>query len=102
MKWVGLEQYSYLLSDPMFWKSISNTLIIWVISTVPMLLLALVIANALHNATRFRSFYRIAYFIPNITSVVADDHGVRLDLQQQLRPAERVPALDRARTRSNG
>jgi cellobiose transport system permease protein len=71
MKWVGVEQYSYLLTDPSFWKSITNTLIIWVISTVPMLLLALVIANALHNATRFRSFYRIAYFIPNITSVVA-------------------------------
>jgi cellobiose transport system permease protein len=71
LKWVGLEQYSYLLTDPSFWKSITNTLIIWVISTVPMLLLALVIANALHNATRFRSFYRIAYFVPNITSVVA-------------------------------
>ncbi|ONI77558.1 cytochrome C biogenesis protein [Kribbella sp. ALI-6-A] len=71
MTWVGLEQYSYLLTDPTFWKSITNTLIIWVISTVPMLLLALIIANALHNATRFRSFYRIAYFIPNITSVVA-------------------------------
>lgn len=60
MKWVGLEQYSYLLGDPKFWQSIGNTLIIWVLSTVPMLLLALVIANALHNATRFRSFYRIA------------------------------------------
>ncbi|GAB3835152.1 carbohydrate ABC transporter permease [Kribbella italica] len=71
MTWVGLEQYSYLLTDPTFWKSITNTLIIWVLSTVPMLLLALVIANSLHNATRFRSFYRIAYFIPNITSVVA-------------------------------
>lgn len=71
MKWVGLEEYSYLLSDPVFWKAIGNTLIIWVLSTVPMLLLALVIANALHNATRFRSFYRIAYFIPNVTSVVA-------------------------------
>ena len=71
MKWVGLEQYSYLLADPRFWQSIGNTLIIWVLSTVPMLLLALVIANALHNATRFRSFYRIAYFIPNVTSVVA-------------------------------
>jgi cellobiose transport system permease protein len=71
MKWVGLQQYSYLLGDPQFWQSISNTLIIWVLSTVPMLLLALVIANALHNATRFRSFYRIAYFIPNVTSVVA-------------------------------
>jgi cellobiose transport system permease protein len=71
MKWVGLEQYDYLLSDPTFWKTIGNTMIIWVLSTVPMLLLALVIANALHNATRFRSFYRIAYFIPNVTSVVA-------------------------------
>jgi cellobiose transport system permease protein len=71
MKWVGLEQYNYLLSDPVFWKAIGNTMIIWVLSTVPMLLLALVIANALHNATRFRSFYRIAYFIPNVTSVVA-------------------------------
>ena len=71
MKWVGLEQYSYLVSDPKFWKTIGNTMIIWVLSTVPMLFLALVIANALHNATRFRSFYRIAYFIPNVTSVVA-------------------------------
>ncbi|MGW7684609.1 carbohydrate ABC transporter permease, partial [Kribbella sp. NPDC054772] len=71
MKWVGLEQYNYLLSDPVFWKAIGNTMVIWVLSTVPMLLLALVIANALHNATRFRSFYRIAYFIPNVTSVVA-------------------------------
>ncbi|MEU4607940.1 sugar ABC transporter permease [Kribbella sp. NPDC023972] len=71
MTWVGLEQYSYLLGDPKFWQSIGNTLIIWVLSTVPMLMLALVIANALHNATRFRSFYRIAYFIPNVTSVVA-------------------------------
>ncbi|MFK4089133.1 carbohydrate ABC transporter permease [Kribbella sp. NPDC020789] len=71
MKWVGLEQYSYLISDPKFWHTIGNTMIIWVLSTVPMLLLALVIANALHNATRFRTFYRIAYFIPNVTSVVA-------------------------------
>ncbi|NIK58011.1 carbohydrate ABC transporter permease [Kribbella shirazensis] len=71
MTWVGLEQYNYLLSDATFWKAIGNTLIIWVLSTVPMLLLALVIANALHNATRFRTFYRVAYFIPNVTSVVA-------------------------------
>lgn len=54
MKWVGLAQYQYLLTDATFWKTIGNTLIIWVLSTVPMLLLALVIANALHNATRLR------------------------------------------------
>lgn len=71
MKWVGLEQYTYLFTDPQFWVAIGNTLIIWVLSTVPMLFLALVIANALHNTVRFRGFYRVAYFIPNITSVVA-------------------------------
>ncbi|MFC0628453.1 carbohydrate ABC transporter permease [Kribbella deserti] len=71
MKWVGLEQYTYLFTDPEFWTAIVNTLIIWVLSTVPMLFLALVIANALHKTVRFRGFYRVAYFIPNITSVVA-------------------------------
>src|SRR5262245_53503097 len=39
MTWVGLEQYHYLIGDPLFWKAIGNTLIIWVLSTVPMLLL---------------------------------------------------------------
>jgi cellobiose transport system permease protein len=71
MNFVGLEQYRYLFTDPMFWTAISNTLIIWVLSTIPMLLLALVVANALHNAVRFRGFYRVAYFIPNVTSLVA-------------------------------
>ena len=25
----------------------------------------------MHYATRFKSFYRVAYFVPNVTSVVA-------------------------------
>jgi cellobiose transport system permease protein len=71
MKWVGLAQYSYLLSDSEFWHSIATTLIIWVVNTVPMLVLALILAFALHTTVRFKGFYRVAYFVPNITSMVA-------------------------------
>ncbi|NGN63581.1 sugar ABC transporter permease [Streptomyces sp. A7024] len=71
MKGVGWENYAYLLTDGDFWQSITNTLIIWVLSTVPMIFLALVIAYALHTTVRFKAFYRVAYFMPNITSIVA-------------------------------
>ncbi|GAA2126718.1 sugar ABC transporter permease [Streptomyces synnematoformans] len=71
MQSIGWENYEYLVTDPDFWKSITNTLIIWILATVPMVFLALVIAYALHTTVRFKAFYRVAYFIPNVTSIVA-------------------------------
>lgn len=71
MEYVGLANFRYLMEDSTFWLSLRNTVIIWVLSTVPMLCLALVIAAMMNSAVRFTSFYRIAYFIPNITSLVA-------------------------------
>lgn len=40
-------------------------------STVPMLFLALVIALLLNAQVRHATAYRVAYFIPNVTSMVA-------------------------------
>ena len=71
MEWAGLSQYQYLLSDSDFWNSIGNTLIIWALATFPMILLAMVTAVMLNSAVRFKSLYRVAYFLPNVTSVVA-------------------------------
>jgi cellobiose transport system permease protein len=71
MEFVGLQQFQFLLADSTFWLSMGNTFIIWFISTVPMLFMALVIASMLNSTVRFTSFYRIAYFIPNVTSLVA-------------------------------
>jgi cellobiose transport system permease protein len=71
IKFVGLQQYAFLLQDSRFWNAVSNTLIIWVISTVPMLFLALVMAFLLHQNIRMKGFYRVAFFIPNVTSMVA-------------------------------
>ncbi|WSD63512.1 sugar ABC transporter permease [Actinacidiphila glaucinigra] len=71
MQFVGLQQFRFLMDDPVFWLSIRNTLAIWVLSTVPTLLGALVLATLLNSVRRFKSFYRIALFLPNVTSIVA-------------------------------
>ncbi|WP_274648872.1 carbohydrate ABC transporter permease [Paenibacillus humicola] len=72
MSYNGLNNFQYMVTDPLFWQSVGNTFVIWIYSTIPMLFLALVIAFLLNSAfVRFRSAYRIAYFLPNVTSIVA-------------------------------
>jgi cellobiose transport system permease protein len=71
MTFVGLTQYRFLITDPFFWQSIVNTLEIWVISTVPMLFFALGIAFLVNASVRMKGVYQVAYFIPNVTSIVA-------------------------------
>lgn len=71
MEWVGLHNFEFLLQDSTFWNAIGNTLLIWVMSTIPMTALALLIAVGLNSSIRFKGFYRVAYFLPNVTSVVA-------------------------------
>lgn len=71
MTFVGISQYAYLVTDPIFWRSVFNTFAIFLISTIPMLFFALVIAFLLHSNLKFKSAYRAAFFIPNVTSMVA-------------------------------
>ncbi|MBA2469373.1 MAG: sugar ABC transporter permease [Chloroflexia bacterium] len=71
MQYVGFEQFRYLLTDEIFLKSIVNTFQIWIISTVPMLLLALGLAFLLNQPLKGKTAYRIAFFLPNVTSLVA-------------------------------
>lgn len=68
---VGLAQYQYLLADERFWNAVFNTMVLFVMSTVPALFLALVLAFLLHQNIRFKGIYRVAFFIPNVTSMVA-------------------------------
>jgi len=70
-EWVGLDNFVRLFSDETFWLSVRNTFVIFVMSTFPMLVVAIVVAAMLNNAVRYSTALRIAYFVPNITSVVA-------------------------------
>lgn len=68
---VGLDNYRRLVTDTDFWNSVVNTLGIFVISTVPQLLLALWLAHLLNRRIRGRTLFRMGVLIPNITSTAA-------------------------------
>jgi len=69
---IGLDNYAALLKDDYFWNATVNTLGIFVVATVPQLMLALFLANLLNRTTlRARTLFRMAIFVPNITSVAA-------------------------------
>lgn len=71
-EYVGFRNYQLLMDDPLFWKSLSNTFLIWFLSTLPQLFLALILAFILNQAfLKGKEFFRLAVFLPNITSVVA-------------------------------
>jgi multiple sugar transport system permease protein len=66
-----LANYKQLFQDPVFWKSVVNTGL-YVFITVPLQMgFGLLIALGIQRVKRFRWFYRIIYFLPYITSIVA-------------------------------
>uniref|UniRef100_UPI00403EBDED carbohydrate ABC transporter permease n=1 Tax=Paenibacillus sp. FSL W8-0194 TaxID=2921711 RepID=UPI00403EBDED len=72
MTFNGLNNYQFMVTDPEFWKAVGNTLLIGIYSTIPMLFFALIVAFLLNASfVRFRTFFRIGYFLPNVTSLVA-------------------------------
>ena len=69
---VGLQNYLDLLGDPKFWKSLLNTVYFVVIGVPMTLALGLLIANALNRGVqRFKTTFRVGYYLPVITSIVA-------------------------------
>jgi cellobiose transport system permease protein len=68
---VGLDNYAELMHDEYFWHAVVNTMGIWVLSTIPQLVLALVIAHVLNRSLRVRTFFRMSVLLPQVTSLVA-------------------------------
>ena len=68
---VGLENYANLIHDSYFWNAVGNTLGIWIISTVPQLLIALGLAHLLNTKLKARTFFRMCVVLPQVTSLVA-------------------------------
>jgi cellobiose transport system permease protein len=54
-----------------WWNALANTCSIWVLSTVPQLLMALGLAHLLNQRLRGQTFWRMSALLPNITSVAA-------------------------------
>ncbi|MBP2391621.1 carbohydrate ABC transporter permease [Aeromicrobium fastidiosum] len=68
---VGLDNYRELAQDADFWRALTNTLGIFVLATVPQLVLATVLAQVLNSKLRAKTFWRMGVLLPNVTSVAA-------------------------------
>lgn len=69
---VGVSNYSRLFGDYLFIQSIKNTFIIWIISIIPQLVLALVLALILNEKfIRGKHFFRAVFYFPNIVTPVS-------------------------------
>lgn len=68
---VGLENFRRMGSDEVFWRSLRNTWVYVVVGVPVSLVLSLAVALGLQKLTRFVGFYRLLYFVPYVTSLVA-------------------------------
>ena len=72
LTFVGLSNYKRVFSDPTFIAAFKNTFIFLIIQVPIMILLGLFLSVLLNNPKlKFRSFFRIAIFLPCVTSLVA-------------------------------
>lgn len=63
-EFAGLSNYSAVLGDAEFWRTLRNTLWFTVLTTVPLVLLSLVLALLADRFVRGRWFFRFAFFAP--------------------------------------
>lgn len=69
---VGLENYIRLFQDPRFLRSLLNTFTFVIVAVPLTMALALAVAIALDKGiTRFRTVYRVGFYTPVVTSIVA-------------------------------
>ena len=68
---IGIENYTYVLTNKYFLSAIKNTFI-YVFTVVPIAtILSILIANLLNQKIKGISFFHTAYFLPMVTSAIA-------------------------------
>ena len=85
-KFVGFDQYIWILGQPQFWTALRNTFSIFLLSSVPQLVAAVFIAAMLDRNIRQKTFWRMGVLVPFVMAPVAvalifsnmfgDNHGL--------------------------
>lgn len=70
MTWVGFGNYVQLFKDPLFYMSIRNTFIYFVVQIPLSIIGGILVANLLNQRIIFRVFFRGIYFLPIVTGAV--------------------------------
>ncbi|MEO8166763.1 MAG: sugar ABC transporter permease [bacterium] len=72
VRFVGFKNYTRLLEDPLFWKALKNTFYFLLLGGPLSIAVSLAAALLLNSKLiRFKTFFRLAYFAPVVTTLVA-------------------------------
>jgi multiple sugar transport system permease protein len=71
INYVGLANFSKAMDDPVFRRSLWNTLLYVAIVLPGSVCLGLLVAITIHGRKRTRSFYEIVYFLPVTSTLIA-------------------------------
>jgi multiple sugar transport system permease protein len=61
---IGFANYAEALRDPIMWRSLLNTLWFTVLSTIPLVIVALVLALLVHQGLPGQWLWRLSFFMP--------------------------------------
>lgn len=70
-EFVGLQNYIDVLGQTNFWKATRNTFSIFLISSIPQVLMAITIAAVLDQNIRAKTFWRMGVLLPYVVAPVA-------------------------------
>ncbi len=70
-KFLGAGNYGELLADPQFWNALLNTVSIFLLSSVPQVVVAVAVAALLNTNLRLRTGFRMGVLVPYVASLVA-------------------------------
>ena len=68
-EFVGLANYAQLFADPEVWRTLGVTVLFTIGSTIPLVVIALVMALLVQTGVRGQWFWRFAYFAPFLLPV---------------------------------
>ena len=70
-KWIGLQNYVDLFADQQFWRTLTNTVSIFLLSSGPQIVIAVLLAALLNTKLRATTGWRVGVLVPYVASLVA-------------------------------
>ncbi|UOQ46569.1 sugar ABC transporter permease [Gracilibacillus caseinilyticus] len=68
---IGLDNFKTVLTSGPFWNSVWNTFYIGIFQILITIPLGFIFASLINSTARGQNFFKVIYFLPNVTSIVA-------------------------------